>query len=530
MNDISGGGVLRNVVARGGLDSTEVEFFVAREDATAQETRGVLLRDPWRYPLPEGWVTFERGQVRAVGKIVELYPNLYPGNPLGPLEPILPEIRLLISLEKDGFDDLGEVLLRDESAPSTLDYSSLEEPGWVPIPRDRHEGAALDDVEAYRTRIGWPSYVPPPAGRELQVVQADGKWLVMESATNWAGQIMKRYEANGSTDPTFDGEPVDVTGDPSMVTAPLLVIGELPDGRALAVVGIQRQSRLIAFDRTSGSPADAAALGTLLAVLHRDMPHSLLRSVLIRADGLLEIEQFPTPGVIQFPSVNGERLRSMRSRVYWKHAPRSVVAVRQMRRCRVVREGAGKIDVEIRRLGNLENPASVEVKTVAGSATEGVDFEPWRGRVLFQSGRASQKISIQIHSNAVPEGVEFFDLVLTQAANMTIATPRHRIEILESIELQWIPPRTLRLHHPGILNFILTRIGADTHSPFGRWSPGSMLVSRTDPVDFHLDEPCCGLPSEGVADGARELSVLFFRGLAREEDEEDLPNMITAEN
>jgi hypothetical protein len=529
MNDISGGGRLRNVVARGGLDSTEVEFFVAREDATAQETRGVLLHDPWRYPLPEGWVTFERGQVRAVGRIVELYPGLYPGRPLGPLEPNLPEVRLLLSLGKEGFDDLGEVLLRDESAPSTLDYSSLDEPGVATIPHNHNEWATLEDVDAYRTRIGWPSYVPPPEGRELQVVQADGKWLAMEYATNWAGTIMKRYDVNGSTDPTFDGEPVDVSRGPSVVTVPMLVIGDLPDGRALAVVGIQTQSRLIAFDRTSESPADAAARGTLLAVLHRDIPYWLLRSVLIRADGLLEIEQFPTPGVIQFPSINGERLRSLRSRVYWKDAPRSVVAVRQMRRCRVVRESAGKINVEIRRLGNLENPASVDVKTVSGSATGGVDYQSWSGRVSFQPGQVSQKISILIHSNAVPEGVEFFDLVLTQAVNMTIATPRHRIEILESLQLQWIPPRTLRLHHPGILNFIITKEGGDANSAYVSGSPGAMLVSRTDPIDFQLDEPCCGLPMEVLPDGSRNTSALFFRGLAREEDEEDMPNMLAAE-
>ncbi|MCC7376843.1 MAG: hypothetical protein IT581_19445 [Verrucomicrobiales bacterium] len=529
MNDISGGGALRNVVARGGLDSTEVEFFVAREDATAQETRGVLLHDPWRYPLPEGWVTFERGRVRAVGKIVELYPNLYPGTPLGPLEPILPEIRLPISLEKDGFDDLGEVLLRDESAPSTLDYSSVEDPGWAAIPRTRNDWTALEDVDANRARIGWPSYVPSPEGLRLQVVQADGRWLALEYTTNSARMMMRRYDAGGRIDPTFDGEPLEIARDHSMASGPMLVIGDLPDGRALAVVGIQTQSRLIAFDRTAGPPADAAARGTLLAVLHRDLPYLLLRSVLIRADGLLEIEQLPTPGVVQFPSINGERLRGLRSRVYWKDAPRSAVAVRQMRRCRVVREGAGKMDVEIRRLGNLDNVASVDVETVGGSATEGIDYQPWRGRVSFQPGQVSQKISIQIYSNAVPEAVEFFDLVLTHAVNMTLATPRHRIEILESLQLEWVPPRTLRLHHPGILNFILTKDGRDSVPAFVSSSPGLMLVTRSDSVDFQLDKPCCGLPGEGILDGLQNGSVLFFRGLAREEDEEDMPSMLAAE-
>jgi solute carrier family 8 (sodium/calcium exchanger) len=78
----------------------------------------------------------------------------------------------------------------------------------------------------------------------------------------------------------------------------------------------------------------------------------------------------------------------------------------------MVRESAGKVDIELLRIGDLESQATVRVKTMGGTAEENADYEAVDEVVIFEKGEESKKVTIKIMQDDLPEDTEVFYVTL----------------------------------------------------------------------------------------------------------------------
>lgn len=81
-----------------------------------------------------------------------------------------------------------------------------------------------------------------------------------------------------------------------------------------------------------------------------------------------------------------------------------------------VSEGARSVAVEVRRTGSVNLPGTVECVTVAGTATELVDFTPATNLLAFAPGQEQQTVTIPILDDALGEGDETFGVSLRRPA------------------------------------------------------------------------------------------------------------------
>ena len=69
---------------------------------------------------------------------------------------------------------------------------------------------------------------------------------------------------------------------------------------------------------------------------------------------------------------------------------------------------------------STEQTVSVRYATVSGTATSGADFAAQSGALEFNPGVVSRTVTVPILDDALPEGTEYFSLVLSAAQNADI--------------------------------------------------------------------------------------------------------------
>jgi hypothetical protein len=83
-------------------------------------------------------------------------------------------------------------------------------------------------------------------------------------------------------------------------------------------------------------------------------------------------------------------------------------------------------------------PIRVSFATVAGSATEGQDYEKASGVVDFAPGQVTRAIELHILGDTLPEPSEAFSVLLFDPVNTTIETPSASVVIVNDDQ---VPPR-----------------------------------------------------------------------------------------
>jgi uncharacterized delta-60 repeat protein len=87
-------------------------------------------------------------------------------------------------------------------------------------------------------------------------------------------------------------------------------------------------------------------------------------------------------------------------------------------------ESATTLPLEVRRSGDASGSASVEVRTVDGTATAGQDYQSLDTTLFFGSGEWSKTVAVAILDNRLVEGSKQFRVVLTNASGgFSLASP-----------------------------------------------------------------------------------------------------------
>jgi len=92
----------------------------------------------------------------------------------------------------------------------------------------------------------------------------------------------------------------------------------------------------------------------------------------------------------------------------------------------------------------VSQPVRVSFSTVAGSATEGEDYERASGIIEFAPGELTRAIDLQILGDTLPETDEMFSVLLSDPVNATIDTPSAVIVIANDDQ---VPPRRRSARH-----------------------------------------------------------------------------------
>jgi hypothetical protein len=380
--------------------------------------------------------------------------------------------------ELNGF---SQIELDDLRAPPTLDYPGTfgsedpHEAAEVGMPYERRAETAL--AEFRRLAALPPEFAPWTNHFEFSpsflLAQADGLIVAQDSGSNAV-----RYRRDGSRDATFLPPMVEVDVGPigEVRLSAVDILGQLPDGRFLgrtghADFGRPRRSggRLVAFNGTNVTEGEVLAKLTPSSPGYSIWgPYSLPQFAVVNADGSMILDQgvrrrgcheasgsgLENTKVIGLPSVNGERLRRTRAKLFWKPPTATQFAFRQSRRSRAVREGAGNLTLEVRRLGDLSGTRRVTVRTEQGTAHAGQDYQAINTVLEFQPGRISRSLTIPILNDELREGAETFSALLSPAPDdpgtslAMIATPRHTITIQEDVRLEWSAPNRVRVWNP----------------------------------------------------------------------------------
>ena len=80
--------------------------------------------------------------------------------------------------------------------------------------------------------------------------------------------------------------------------------------------------------------------------------------------------------------------------------------------------------------GDLNVPTTVQVSTMAGTATSSDDFNPLSLTITFPAGSTSQTVSIAIVDDSIPEGDETFTVALSSPSADAVLIPASTITVI----------------------------------------------------------------------------------------------------
>ena len=100
-----------------------------------------------------------------------------------------------------------------------------------------------------------------------------------------------------------------------------------------------------------------------------------------------------------------------------------------------VNESEGIALVTINRTGGSNTLATIEYRTVSGSATDGADFSGVDDTLTFQPGVTSQDVAIPLISDSNPEGTETFSFTIDNPSGAGISVPRTATITINDVDL-----------------------------------------------------------------------------------------------
>ena len=101
-------------------------------------------------------------------------------------------------------------------------------------------------------------------------------------------------------------------------------------------------------------------------------------------------------------------------------------------------QGLTTISLVVNLSAAVSTPVRVSFSTLAGTATEGVDYEKASGVIEFAPGELTHAIELHIFGDTVPEADETFSILLSDAMNALIDTPSAVIVVVNDDQ---VPPR-----------------------------------------------------------------------------------------
>jgi hypothetical protein len=110
-----------------------------------------------------------------------------------------------------------------------------------------------------------------------------------------------------------------------------------------------------------------------------------------------------------------------------------------------VKENAGSITVTVTRTGSTAGTASISYSSADVSASSGFDYEAASGTLTFAAGESSKTITVFLIDDAIAEGNETFNLILSDASNANLGTPT--AAIVTVVDNEKIP-RGRRIREP----------------------------------------------------------------------------------
>ena len=181
-----------------------------------------------------------------------------------------------------------------------------------------------------------------------------------------------------------------------------------------------------------------------------------------------------------------------------------------------VDEGAGALDVVIRRLGGGTGAASVDYRLVAGSATTPLDFlapEEASGRVSWPAGEtADRTVRIRIVDDQIPEPDETFSLVLDAPVNASIGEPGStEITIIDNDppgSLEFDATRYTVAENEGSVTLTVLRTGGNAGPATVRWATSDRTARAGEDYAQLADTARAGnLEWAAGVDGARTITL-----------------------
>lgn len=412
-----------NLIGESDIDANSFQVAVTRSSSEGTRNFFLTLRDSEDVYL--GPFSMEAGRSRLVLSLPII--GEFPAGSR------FFELQLNLSHTEEGVVDTGRVVLWDNRAPATLDYSFFNE-----RPARRAWSSPYSGLREFLAAAGldasWEERLQPYT---FWVLQADG------TVAAWENLYADIYDRR-----IFRADGMPGIENPADANFPRSI--RLHNGRRLELpFWAKRPNELVVLE-TNG-------VVTWSAAIHPPggAAGNLLQWLVVKTNETLEVGlSLQHYQITQFPEINGERLHGTSARLLLNH-PEVTTAVRQRRRHRVVRESEGKISVEVRKLGDYDKQVVIHYQTRAGTAKEGSDYARTAGTLFFRGGETTKWIEIPIMQDSIAEPVESFFLDFSPT-NLS-ATPRHEITIQEEMKLEWLGDDIIRVWQPPYRTLLWTK-------------------------------------------------------------------------
>ena len=94
-----------------------------------------------------------------------------------------------------------------------------------------------------------------------------------------------------------------------------------------------------------------------------------------------------------------------------------------------VDEAAGTITFTVTKTGSTSLPATVSFTTQDGSAVAGSDYSPASGTLTFAAGETTKQVTVSITNDAIYEGAQDFNLVISNPVNAKLGDDIQKVTI-----------------------------------------------------------------------------------------------------
>ena len=95
-----------------------------------------------------------------------------------------------------------------------------------------------------------------------------------------------------------------------------------------------------------------------------------------------------------------------------------------------VDEAAGTITFTVTKTGSTSLPATVSFTTQDGTAIAGSDYSPASGTLTFAAGETTKQVTVSITNDAIYEGAQDFNLVISNPVNAKLGDAVQTVTIV----------------------------------------------------------------------------------------------------
>ena len=164
--------------------------------------------------------------------------------------------------------------------------------------------------------------------------------------------------------------------------------------------------------------------------------------------------------------------------------------------------------------GDLSVPTTVQVSTMAGSATSSDDFNPLSLTITFPAGFTSQTVSIAIVDDSIPEGDETFTVALSSPSADAVIIPASTVTVIIPINdnagglVAFVSPGPVVIQEDGVsgttAQFVVQRTVGTLSSLVVEWEVTNNFDGSIATADF---QPARG--NVTIPDGQSQVPLMI---------------------